>query len=304
MSVAAAGNEQDDGATDVAFPATIEGVLAVGAIDKAGRVAGFSNHGDDQANQCTGGSIFQSGRCHPHMKPELVAPGVGILSAWSGDAYVRADGTSQATPFVTSVVALMLEAGGPLDSRSDVNVLKRALMDTAKPVDGQALPHDDEAGYGIVQADAAIAENARLRHENENLARRLGEAESVVRNASAEAAPAPELSTIPETAPVEAPPAKSAPGKPKPKAKPASTAKPKGKAASKSGANEASSDDLSVIKGLGPKAATALNAEGVTSVSQIAAWTDEDIDRWDDKINGRGRIRRDDWVGQAKALAG
>lgn len=154
------------------------------------------------------------------------------------------------------------------------------------------------------EADAAIAENARLRHENENLARRLGEAESVVRNASAEFAPVPELSTIPETAPVEAPAAKSEPGKPKPKAKPASTAKPKLKAASKSGANEASSDDLSVIKGLGPKAATALNAEGVTSVSQIAAWTDEDIDRWDDKINGRGRIRRDDWVGQAKALAG
>lgn len=154
--VAAAGNEQDDGASDVAFPATIEGVIAVGAMDKAGNVAGFSNHGDSQANQCTGGGLFQSGRCHPHMKPELVAPGVGILSAWSGDAYVRADGTSQATPFVTSVVALMIEASGPLDSRQDVNVLKRALMDTAKPLDGQARPHDNAAGYGVVQADAAI----------------------------------------------------------------------------------------------------------------------------------------------------
>lgn len=154
--VAAAGNEQDDGATDVAFPATIEGVIAVGAVNENGRVAPFSNHGDSQANQCTGGSFINSGRCHPHMKPEVMAPGVGILSAWSGDAYVRADGTSQATPFVTSVAALMIESAGPLDSRADVNLLKRALMDTASPVEGQSMPHDDAAGYGIVQADRAI----------------------------------------------------------------------------------------------------------------------------------------------------
>ncbi|WP_439636686.1 helix-hairpin-helix domain-containing protein [Oceanicaulis sp.] len=63
------------------------------------------------------------------------------------------------------------------------------------------------------------------------------------------------------------------------------------------------SDDLTRIKGLGPKAAAKLSENGVTSLAQIANWTADDIARMDDVINGRGRIERDDWVGQAKALS-
>jgi predicted flap endonuclease-1-like 5' DNA nuclease len=63
------------------------------------------------------------------------------------------------------------------------------------------------------------------------------------------------------------------------------------------------SDDLTQIKGLGPKAAAKLSENGVTSLAQIANWTADDIARMDDMINGRGRIERDDWVGQAKALS-
>ena len=62
-------------------------------------------------------------------------------------------------------------------------------------------------------------------------------------------------------------------------------------------------DDLTAIKGLGPKAAEKLNGEGVTRFDQIAAWTQADIEHFDALINGRGRIGRDDWVEQAKALA-
>jgi len=61
--------------------------------------------------------------------------------------------------------------------------------------------------------------------------------------------------------------------------------------------------DLTQITGLGPKAAEKLNEAGVTHIAQIAAWSDEDIERFDALINGRGRIRRDDWVGQAKKLS-
>ena len=63
------------------------------------------------------------------------------------------------------------------------------------------------------------------------------------------------------------------------------------------------SDDLTQIKGLGPKAAAKLSELGVTSLAQIANWTDEDVSRMDDAINGRGRIERDEWVKQAKALS-
>ena len=66
----------------------------------------------------------------------------------------------------------------------------------------------------------------------------------------------------------------------------------------------ASGDDLTRIKGLGPKLSTTLHGAGVTSFAQIAAWSDADIDRIDAQLGRfQGRIRRDDWVGQAKLLA-
>lgn len=63
-------------------------------------------------------------------------------------------------------------------------------------------------------------------------------------------------------------------------------------------------DDLTRIKGLGPKLAALLGEFGVTSFAQIAAWSPEEIERIDAKL-GRfsGRIVRDQWVEQAKLLA-
>ncbi|MGB3805628.1 MAG: hypothetical protein WA936_00350, partial [Erythrobacter sp.] len=62
-------------------------------------------------------------------------------------------------------------------------------------------------------------------------------------------------------------------------------------------------DDLTRLKGLGPKLATILNEQGVTRFSQIAGWSEADIDRVDDQLGRfKGRIRRDHWVEQAKLL--
>lgn len=62
-------------------------------------------------------------------------------------------------------------------------------------------------------------------------------------------------------------------------------------------------DDLRQIKGLGPKLVTLLHGLGVTRFSQIAAWSDADIDRIDAQLGTfAGRIRRDSWVEQAKFL--
>ena len=64
------------------------------------------------------------------------------------------------------------------------------------------------------------------------------------------------------------------------------------------------SDDLTRIKGVGPKLAARLSELGVTSFSQIAAWNEADIERIDAELGRfQGRIRRDDWVGQAGLLA-
>jgi len=63
-------------------------------------------------------------------------------------------------------------------------------------------------------------------------------------------------------------------------------------------------DDLRKIKGVGPKLVTLLASLGVTRFAQIAAWTDEDIDRVDAQLGTfAGRVRRDNWVEQAKFLA-
>lgn len=65
-----------------------------------------------------------------------------------------------------------------------------------------------------------------------------------------------------------------------------------------------SADDLSRIKGVGPKLKSLLHSLGVTSFDQIANWTEAEIDEIDAQL-GRfeGRIRRDNWMEQAKFLA-
>lgn len=63
-------------------------------------------------------------------------------------------------------------------------------------------------------------------------------------------------------------------------------------------------DDLTRIKGLGPKIVALLAEQGVTRFDQIAGWSEADITRIDAAL-GRfaGRITRDQWVEQAKLLA-
>ncbi len=63
-------------------------------------------------------------------------------------------------------------------------------------------------------------------------------------------------------------------------------------------------DDLTQIKGLGPKLKTLLATLGVVRFDQIAAWTDADIAEVDRFLGTfQGRIARDNWVEQAGYLA-
>jgi len=131
--VAAAGNE---GASQPSCPARYPEVIAVGAVDSNYRVPGWSNR-----------------------NPDVVAPGVDILSTWPRNRYVYASGTSMACPHVSGTVALIqalrLAAGLRKLTPSEI---KNVLASTA--IDLGARGYDELYGYGLVDALAAV--NAAL----------------------------------------------------------------------------------------------------------------------------------------------
>lgn len=70
------------------------------------------------------------------------------------------------------------------------------------------------------------------------------------------------------------------------------------------GSRRAKADDLKKISGVGPKLEQVLNEMGVNRFSDIAGWSAEDVARIDAEIGLGGRIERDGWIAQARALAG
>ncbi|MFZ2099535.1 MAG: oligopeptide/dipeptide ABC transporter ATP-binding protein, partial [Oricola sp.] len=62
-------------------------------------------------------------------------------------------------------------------------------------------------------------------------------------------------------------------------------------------------DDLKLISGVGPKIEGILNSLGIYKYEQIAGWKKAERAWVDDHLKFKGRIEREDWVKQAKALA-
>ena len=62
-------------------------------------------------------------------------------------------------------------------------------------------------------------------------------------------------------------------------------------------------DDLKLIVGIGPVLERMLHQLGITTYRQIGRWSERDIDDFDARLpEFPGRIRRDGWVTQARAL--
>ncbi|MDB6139918.1 MAG: peptidase [Verrucomicrobiaceae bacterium] len=116
--VAAAGNEKYD---QLAYPARIGGVISVGAVDKNGVQAYFSNSGS--------GLMY-------------VAPGVGLPVAWDSNKMAMASGTSQAAAVVSGVVAYYLGQG--LNSQE----VMAKMQANARLTPGTQI----QRGYGVPQA--------------------------------------------------------------------------------------------------------------------------------------------------------
>ncbi|MBT4871237.1 MAG: 50S ribosomal protein L21 [Marinovum sp.] len=92
------------------------------------------------------------------------------------------------------------------------------------------------------------------------------------------------------------------PAKAKAEKAPAPAAKKAAKPA-KAEAAPAAADDLKKLSGVGPALEKKLNAAGITSYAQIAAWTDADVAAIDEQPSFKGKIEREGWIDQAKELA-
>lgn len=105
LLVAAAGNERTDLAP---YPAALEPVLAVAALNAAGQRAPFSNYG---------------------AFVDLAAPGDAILSTTPNARYDLLSGTSMAAPHVTGVAALVLARHPDFTPAQVANLLRNAVED-------------------------------------------------------------------------------------------------------------------------------------------------------------------------------
>jgi len=136
--VVAAGNAGEGGLRTISAPGTSSYAITVGATYATkDYIAPFSGRGPVN---------FTS----PYIKPDVCAPGVDILSLDTGQGYVRKSGTSMATPFVSGVVALMLEANDTLSPQQ----IKDALATSA--VDLGDVGKDNTYGWGRVDAWRAV----------------------------------------------------------------------------------------------------------------------------------------------------
>ncbi|WP_030181150.1 S8 family serine peptidase [Streptomyces violaceorubidus] len=137
LFVIAAGNT--GAPSSIGSPGAADAALTVGAVDSADQAAWFTSAGPRYGDNA--------------LKPDLSAPGVGILAArsrlaeGSGD-YTGMDGTSMATPHVAGVAALLAEEHPDWSGAR----LKDALMSTSRELDAPV----HQSGAGRVSVPDAV----------------------------------------------------------------------------------------------------------------------------------------------------
>lgn len=130
------------------------------AIFPSGFAIGASQSNDSIANFSSRGPVMYNNQVY--IKPDVVAPGVGVRSAIPGGKFAAFNGTSMASPHVAGTVALMISANPAL--RGEVALLEEILKKTAVPlrtsvscggIPGDTIPNP-VYGYGRVNALAAV----------------------------------------------------------------------------------------------------------------------------------------------------
>ena len=183
----------------------------------------------------------------------------------------------------------------------------------AEPLSGLTSLKEYEAGKAPYNASVQLAVDLgetvkRIDGTEEPLVAPWGDQGGRAKDAAPANVDAPVAAPKPKSAMAKkaAPKAKQKPS-PKAAAAPASSASPAEgrKPETLAAARDGQADDLKLIKGVGPKLEKLLNKLGFFHFDQVAAWTADEISWVDQNLEGfKGRVSRDNWVDQAKALAG
>lgn len=156
--VAAAGN---DDAPEVAYPARIPGVIAVGATTSDRCLAWYSNTGPGVSLVAPGGDDDATLPSDPDCNPGANLPAINQMTFVNPSnprrfGYPRGVyGTSMAAPEVSATAALVIASGVIGRHPSPSAVLER-LERTAEPIGPSPLPNE-AYGYGMLNAGAATA---------------------------------------------------------------------------------------------------------------------------------------------------
>jgi len=129
------------------FPGETPEVITVGAVDAKGQVAKFSSKGYPNRKL---------------IKPDIVAPGKGVLLTDGTSGYVLQDGTSYATPLVAGLAACLLQLNPELTN----NEIKRLLRENATH---SATPNHCY-GYGVPNFEGIMSQ---LRDKQKSSRRKL-----------------------------------------------------------------------------------------------------------------------------------
>ncbi len=147
--VVAAGNSGDEPGT-VGSPGAAAQAITVAACAEWSAPAGAPNHSDGiyVTPFSSRGPTLDN-----RVKPDICAPGLTITAAKAGtvSGYVTYSGTSMATPFVSGIVALALQAN-PILSPAD---LRQKLEATAQ--DRGPAGKDNDIGAGLLDGYALVA---------------------------------------------------------------------------------------------------------------------------------------------------
>ena len=127
--------------TTLTIPSTSARAITVGAYDsRQNTYASFSGRGFTWNNQL--------------VKPDLVAPGVDIISCSPGGRYESRTGTSMATPFVTGTASLLMQWGILMENDLFLygEKLRAYLINGARPLPGFDTYPNPQTGWGALCA--------------------------------------------------------------------------------------------------------------------------------------------------------